>query len=375
MPNKLLILNQQAKVWIILVSLWIINGSSFLAIKIAIDTIPPMLSAGLRFSISGAILFAVYFFQIKRIEHRSDHHHHSNNPQQLQHQELPKKDPPQYKHEYNSNSSPPLAYPQPFTHEHISRQQWKHSLVLGLTLFVGGQGLLTWGAQYLSSGITGLLNSTIPLWVAIIGYLIYKERKKVGLGQRLTKSTIIGLSAGFGGLMLLVAPSITTGDLSPIGTAALIGSSIAWAIGSIYSSKAKLPVSILASSGMIMITGGLMLTAISFGLGEYRNLDLLQISGRSLAAQIYLILIITVVGFTDFYWLLRITSASLANTFAYVSPVIAVLLGWTILHEKITTITIVAMIIILIGVALMVTKKNKTRKVATTSSSSSVVTT
>lgn len=370
MPNKLLILNQQAKVWIILVSLWIINGSSFLAIKIAIDTIPPMLSAGLRFSISGAILFAVYFFQIKRIEHRSDHHH-SNNPQQMQY----KKNPPQYKQEHNGKSSPPLAYPHPFTHEHISRQQWKHSLVLGLTLFVGGQGLLTWGAQYLSSGITGLLNSTIPLWVAIIGYLIYKERKKVGLGQRLTKSTIIGLSAGFGGLMLLVAPSITTGDLSPIGTAALIGSSIAWAIGSIYSTKAKLPVSILASSGMIMITGGLMLTAISFGLGEYRNLDLLQISGRSLAAQIYLILIITVVGFTDFYWLLRITSASLANTFAYVSPVIAVLLGWIILHEKITTITIIAMITILIGVALMVTKKNKSRKVATTTSSSSVVTT
>jgi drug/metabolite transporter (DMT)-like permease len=162
--------------------------------------------------------------------------------------------------------------------------------------------------------------------------------------------------------MLLVAPSISTGDLSPIGTAALIGSSIAWGIGSIYSSKADLPVSILASSGMIMITGGLMLTAISFGFGEYRNLDLLQISGRSLAAQIYLIAIITVVGFTDFYWLLRATSASLANTFAYVSPVIAVLLGWAILHEKITLITVMAMIVILLGVALMVTKKTAKKK-------------
>ena len=122
------------------------------------------------------------------------------------------------------------------------------------------------GAQYLSSGITGLLNSTTPLWVAIIGYLIYKKMKKGGgLGQMLTKSTIIGLSAGFGGLMLLVAPSISTGDLSPLGTAALIGSSIAWVVGSIYSSKAELPVSILASSGMIMVTGGLVLTAISFG--------------------------------------------------------------------------------------------------------------
>jgi len=353
MPNKLLTLNQQSKVWLVLISIWIINGSSFLAIKVAIDTIPPLLSAGLRFSISGGILFAVYFLQAKRAVHKSDH----LNLQQYQKQVKQQKNTG-YQHEYNSQL---LAHPH--TSERITRQEWKHSLILGLTLFVGGQGLLTWGAQYLSSGMTGLLNSTIPLWIALVGYLIYKWRKNIGLGQKLTKSTIIGLSAGFGGLMLLVAPSIGTGDLSPIGTAALIGSSIIWAVGSIYSSKAKLPVSILASSGMIMITGGLMLTAISFGLGEYRNLDLLQISGRSLAAQIYLILIITVVGFTDFYWLLRVTSASLANTFAYVSPVIAVLLGWAVLHEKITAITVIAMIIILIGVALMVTKRTKTKKV------------
>ena len=314
-----MVLNQQSKVWLILVSLWIINGSSFLAIKVAIDTIPPLLSAGLRFSISGAILFAAYFFQIKLTRHKGIHN--------LQ----------RYRAKISQSEvdhTPLLAHP--LAREHITKQQWKDSLVLGLTLFLGGQGLLTWGAQYLSSGVTGLLNSTIPLWVAIIGYLIYKKRKKGGLGQKLTKSTVIGLSAGFGGLMLLVVPSISTGELSPIGTAALTVSSIAWAIGCIYSSKAKLPVSILASSGMIMITGGLMLTAVSFALGEYRNLDLLQISGQSLAAQIYLILIITVVGFTDFYWLLRVASASLANTFAYVSPVIAVLLGVAILHEKIT---------------------------------------
>jgi drug/metabolite transporter (DMT)-like permease len=165
--------------------------------------------------------------------------------------------------------------------------------------------------------------------------------------------------------MLLVVPSIGTGELSPIGTAALTVSSIAWAIGCIYSSKTKLPVSILASSAMIMITGGLMLTAVSFALGEYRNLDLLQISRQSLAAQIYLILIITVVGFTDFYWLLRVASASLANTFAYVSPVIAVLMGWAILHEMISIISIVAMVVSLIGVALMVTK-SITKKANTT---------
>jgi drug/metabolite transporter (DMT)-like permease len=184
------------------------------------------------------------------------------------------------------------------------------------------------------------------------------------IGQKMTIKTIIGLVLGFGGLMLLVGPSMSSGEISPIGTIALIASSISWAIGSIYSTKAKLPINILASSGMIMVTGGLMLTIVSFAFGEYKNVDFMQISVKSLSAQIYLIVIITIVGFTDFYWLLRVTSASLANTFAYVSPVIAVLLGWAVLHEKLTITTIVAMIIILVGVAFMVTKKKIPKKIA-----------
>jgi drug/metabolite transporter (DMT)-like permease len=239
-------------------------------------------------------------------------------------------------------------------YEHIGKTQWKDATILGALLMVGGQGILTWGAQYLPSGITGLLNSTVPLWVAILSLLVFRKH--------LTKLTVLGLCAGFGGLMLLVAPSLSTGELSPIGTAALLISSVLWALGSLYSTKSKLPVSILASSGMIMITGGLMLTAISFTLGEYRGVELSDISGQSLIALVYLIIIITVVGFTDFYWLLRVTTPSLANTFAYVSPVIAVILGWALLHESITTLTIVAMIVILVGVALMVTTPHKRTK-------------
>jgi drug/metabolite transporter (DMT)-like permease len=165
--------------------------------------------------------------------------------------------------------------------------------------------------------------------------------------------------------MLLVAPSLGSGELSPIGTGALIISSILWALGSLYSTKAKLPVSMLASSGMLMIAGGLIITGISFALGEYRGLELSDISGQSSAALIYLIVVITIVGFTDFYWLLRITTASLANTFAYVSPVIAVVLGALLLHEPVTIITIIAMCIILAGVALMVRTigKGKQKKV------------
>jgi drug/metabolite transporter (DMT)-like permease len=306
--------NQQSKVWVILVALWIINGSSFLAIKVSIDTIPPLLSAGIRFTISGSVLFAAYFFRRE------------------------------YEHE----------------HDEIGKQQWKDTIILAAALFLGGQGLLTWGSQYLTSGMTGLLNSTIPLWVGIIAFLLYR--------RGMTKLTVLGLCAGFGGLMLLIGPSLGVGALSPAGVTALILSSLAWAFGSLYSSKAKLPVSILASSGMLMVSGGLMLIIASLALGEFQGLDITQISTRSLIAMIYLIIIITVVGFTDFYWLLRVTTASLANTFAYVSPVIAVILGWAILHESITVLTIVAMIIILLGVALMVTTKSgskaKEQKVA-----------
>jgi drug/metabolite transporter (DMT)-like permease len=238
--------------------------------------------------------------------------------------------------------------------EHIGKQQWRDAIILGALLMVGGQGILTWGAQYLPSGITGLLNSTVPLWIAVLALVIFK--------RHLSKLPVLGLCAGFGGLMLLVAPSLSTGELSPVGTTALILSSVLWALGSLYSTKSKLPVSILASSGMIMITGGLMLIAISLSLGEYRGLELSDISWQSSIALVYLILIVTLVGFTDFYWLLRVTTPSLANTFAYVSPVIAVILGWVLLHELITSTTVVAMIVILMGVALMVTTPHIRKK-------------
>lgn len=300
-------MKQQSRVWVILVALWIINGSSFLAIKISIDTIPPLLSAAIRFTVAGAILLTAYVFR-KEYQHKQ---------------------------------------------EHIGRRQWKDTIVLAIALFLAGQGLLTWGSQFLSSGMTGLLNSTIPLWVAIIAFVLYR--------RGMSKLTALGLAAGFGGLMLLIAPSLGSGTLDPMGLTALLLSSIAWALGSIYSAKAKLPVSILASSGMLMISGGLILMSASFILGEFKGLDISQISGTSLYALIYLIVVITVIGFTDFYWLLRVTTASLANTFAYVSPVIAVVLGWAILNETITLIMAIAMAVILLGVALMVTKP-KTHK-------------
>ena len=136
-------LNNQTKIWLILVTLWMINGSSFLAIKVAIDTIPPLLSAGLRFSIAGAVLFSLYYIQLYR-KNSKDKSTDVKNISMVT---------------ATDTDQSRLIIPK----EIITLRQWKDSLILGLTLFLGGQGLLTWGTQYLSSGMAGLLNSTIPL--------------------------------------------------------------------------------------------------------------------------------------------------------------------------------------------------------------------
>ena len=163
-------LQGQSKIWIVLFTLWLVNGSSFLAIKISIDTIPPLLSAGIRFMIAGSALYSIYLVQ----------------PFVNRHKTLKQE-----------------------VHEHIGKAQWRDAIILGALLMVGGQGILTWGAQYLPSGITGLLNSTVPLWIAILALVIFK--------RRLSKLTLLGLCAGFGGLMLLVAPSLRHRGVKPCG--------------------------------------------------------------------------------------------------------------------------------------------------------------
>jgi drug/metabolite transporter (DMT)-like permease len=222
-------------------------------------------------------------------------------------------------------------------------------------LIVGGQGLLAWGAQYLSSGVAALINSTIPLWVAIFALMFF--------GKRPTKMNIAGLVTGFGGLIILVLPSILDGEINWIGIISLIISSIFWAIGSVYSNMKPVTEvygrSIFLSAGMFMSIGGAILLLISvivnaggkdYGLEMYR----LFTDNIILTAFLFLTLICTVIGYAEFYWLLKASTASLANTFAYIVPVIAVLLGWIILHEMITDQTIIATSVISIGVALMV---------------------
>jgi drug/metabolite transporter (DMT)-like permease len=293
----------QLKLWVVIITLSLTVGSSFIAIKIVLDSISPLLAFSIRFMITGGILILIsYVFDRKN-------------------------------------------------REIIEIKLWRNALVVGAILIVGGHGLIAWGTQYLSAGIASLLNSTIPLWVVLFMFLMFHSK--------ITNSARIGLALGFGGMIILVGPSIGGQGLSLIGVTSLLMSSMFWALGSIYSGKSFLPQNFLLSAGMVTLVGGSLLLIPSFLIGEfnlipsYSDIDL-----HLLIAYLFLIFIGTIIPFAEFYWLLKVSTPPIANTFAYIAPIVAVFLGWAILDESVTYLTIIATVVILLGVALIVRTLN-----------------
>jgi drug/metabolite transporter (DMT)-like permease len=237
------------------------------------------------------------------------------------------------------------------------RKQWKNAIIVGICLIVVGQGLLAFGEQYLSSDITALLFSTVPIWTTLIGKFYYN--------LRLDKYTILGIMAGSIGLLILIYPSFEamlfasqnnlTNENNIFGIFILLIAAISWAIGSLFSHKTELPDNILISTGMMLLVGGLFLLVLSMIIGEFNNLDISKFSTSSIVSLLYLT-VVGSFGWLGFFWILRNTTATLANTFAYVSPVIAVFLGWIILDEYINARIIIATIVIILGVILIVNK-------------------
>lgn len=293
----------QLKLWAVIITLSLTVGSSFIAIKIVLDTISPLFAFSIRFMVTGGILILVsYVFDRKNREIKE------------------------------------IKF-------------WRNALVVGAILIVGGHGLIAWGTQYLSAGIASLLNSTIPLWVVLFMFLMFHSK--------ITISARIGLALGFGGMIILVGPSIGGQGLSLIGVTSLLMSSMFWALGSIYSGKSFLPQNFLLSAGMVTLVGGSLLLIPSFLIGEfnlipsYSDIDL-----DLLIPYLFLIFIGTIIPFAEFYWLLKVSTPPIANTFAYIAPIVAVFLGWAILDESVTYLTIIATVVILLGVALIVRTLN-----------------
>ncbi|HSF39744.1 MAG TPA: EamA family transporter, partial [Thermoanaerobaculia bacterium] len=284
------------KVALALAAVYVIWGSTYLAILFAIETIPPFLMAGARYLTAGTVLYLWARFR---------------------------------------------GAPRP------SLTHWRSALIVGAFLLLVGNGGVVWAEQYVESGLAALLISTEPLWIVLLVWL-RPGGKKPGL------RVVSGLVLGFLGLMLLVKPGFG-GDVPLLGAAVLVLASLSWAWGSLWGQRAKLPESPLLTTGMQMLAGGALLFLASLVTGEPGRFELAQVSMKSVLALGYLVVFGAIVAFTAYVWLMRVASPVLVSTYAYVNPVVAVLLGWAFASEPLTAGTLVAAAVILTGVALITT--------------------
>ena len=295
-----------APIWLGMLVLYVVWGSTYLGIAIAVDTIPPFLMAAARFLLAGGILLA---WSIAR-EGRS--------------------------------------FVRP------SRREWRDSAIVGALLLGGGNGLVAFGELTVPSGIAALLVGLMPVWVAILGGIF--------LGDRLPRIAVIGIAVGFAGVAILVGPSALggAGSLDPVGLAACLLAPIAWAGGSLFASRrASLPGRPLVATGLQMFLGGLVLAVMAALSGEFATFEPAAVTRDSLVAFAYLTVIGSILAFTVYGWMLRVAPLPLVATYAYVNPVVAVILGWLVLGEAIDPRTVVAGGVIIFAVALIVTARGR----------------
>jgi drug/metabolite transporter (DMT)-like permease len=283
-------------------SIYIIWGSTYLAIRYAVATIPPFLMGGARFLISGALLYLWARYR---------------------------------------------GAPAP------TKLHWRNAVIAGGFLLLGGNGAVVWAEQFVPSGLTALLVSILPFWLVIIEW-VRPPRK------RPSTAVLVGLIVGFIGIIVLVGPGNVGGhgDVKPIGALVLILGSLSWAIGSFWSRDAQLPESGLLTTGMEMLGGGLLLMLVGAVTGEFSQLDMNHISRISAVGLAYLITFGSLLGFTSYIWLLDKVSPAHLGTYAYVNPIVAVLLGWAIAGELLSFRTAVAAAIVICAVALITTARN-----------------
>lgn len=294
--------------WRVLTALgavYVVWGSTYLAIRFAIDSIPPFLMAGTRFLIAGALL---YVWSRQR------------------------------------------GTPRP------TGGEWRAALVVGALLLVCGNGGVVYAELLAPTGVVALLIGTVPLWMALLDWL------RPG-GVRPTLGVVVGLVCGFAGIVLLVSPTRvgSTGAINPVGVAVVMVAAVGWAAGSLYSRSGRLPSAPLMATGVEMLAGGVLLIIAGTLTGEWSHLHLSAVSTRSMLGLAYLIVFGSLVGFTAYIWLLRSVSASLASTYAYVNPVVAVFLGWAFDSEPVTARTLFAAAIIVGGVVVITTFQARAR--------------
>ncbi len=288
---------RSVQVWGALGAVWVIWGSTYLAIRVVIETFPPLLAMSMRWMAAGLVLFTI---AVRRGD-RSDR---------------------------------PTA------------RQWRSAAIIGTALCLGGNGVVAVAEHRVASGTAALLVATVPLWVAVFEWARYRAR--------LSRAVVIGLVVGFAGTAVLVKPG---GDaaVDAIGASLVLLAAAIWAGGSLYSRRADLPARPLVAAGMEMICGGIACFLAGTMGGEIGRFDAGALSRSSAIALGYLAVFGSIVAFTSYVWSFRNVPTSLATTYAYVNPLIAVVLGVVIASEALIATTVVGGLVIVVAVAIIVT--------------------
>lgn len=290
----------KARVWPALITVYILWGSTYLAIRFAVESLPPFTMAAIRFLVAGSVLYAAMR----------------------------------------------LTGAKPTRSRH-----WVTTGTVGVLLLVTGNGVLSWAEQSVPSGVAALLIGATPLWMVLIDWL------RPG-GVKPDRRVLIGVAVGFIGIAWLISPSDFLGNSESIdllGGAAVIFASMSWALGSIYGRdhKADAPESPLLSTAMEMLVGGVVLFAVGALSGEWGKIDPSAVAPRSLAGLGYLILFGSLIAYSAYNWLLREAPMPLVSTYAYVNPLVAVFLGYLFAREPLSMRVIGAAVIIVGSVFLI----------------------
>lgn len=298
-------------VWAALLTVYVVWGSTYFGIAVAIETLPPFLMGAIRFAIAGTLLLAWDWLR------------------------------------------DPAARRLP------SRRELRDSAIVGALLLGAGNGFVAWGEMTVASGIAAILVALIPVWFALLGWLYFRDR--------LPRIVAVAIAIGFGGIALLVWPGgdgANRFDLA--GVLILVVAPLSWAHGSLYAARrAKLPPRPLTASALQMLVGSAFLTGAAILAGEPARFDPGAVSAASVSALAYLIVFGSMLAFTAYGWLLRHAPLSLIGTYAYINPIVAVGLGTLFLGEPLSPRTIVASAIVLVAVAIIVTFRGRLASPAT----------
>ena len=281
-----------------LVAVYFFWGTTYLGMKFAIETLPPFIMLGLRFTTAGAIMFAWEWVRLR---------------------------------------------------PRITLSQWKGMGMVGCLMLLGGTGGVAWSEQVVPSNIAAVVVATVPLWIAIIRWVFLRH-------DRPERVTIVGLLTGFVGIIMLVAftsgPSAAEGY--GLGLVVLGFSTFLWSVGSLYSRTADQPESPALAISMQMIVGGLLNLFLGILCNRGSMMSLGEMSMRSAVALGYLVVFGSIVGFSSYIWLLKKTDPALASSYAYVNPIVAIILGWLLAGERLNAGSLAATLVILLGVILIV---------------------